>query len=1182
MDNDFDIDNGTVGFLNPGSLIVVTASPNGGVATARTIVGPSSTFGVFDYVPGENYFGADTFEYQVCDSGVPALCARSTVRLFITSVNDPPVAISQLVVTDEEVAIDIVVTGTDVEGDAFTLEIAPNGLPTMGTLVLAADFATSGKATYTPFDNVFGEDAFFVLAREVGDPTQVSLSEGEIKITISSKNDGPTTKSQTATVEEDSSVTIDLEATDVDSDNLLFYIQTLPLHGTVTFPDGTTTSEELSEDNLFIVSVLYTPDADYFGTDSFEFRANDFVVDSSASSLVTITVTPVPDRPDVADQSLTVLEGEELPITLFGFDSDSTSLAFSIFKPPSVGVVKLPISAGGVTSYTPNDGVFGVTDEFTYQISALESDGSTLLSLTPGRIQVVILFNNVPVAANSNVETNEDTSVTFLLDGGDIDGPRPAMYNITKFPNDGSTVATSGSRGKELTFTPDENYFGSQTLRFFVSDGLKESQVQKVTINVLSVDDRPVGESVTFNITAGTTVELSLVAADADNDDISCELIDGSNNVTSLSLPHGDVTILGYDDATETCQFRFKAVNSVATAGTDRFQYRVVNELGKSSILYTVVIGVDNNRAPVANDQFISLLEDTPITFILDVSDPDMLDVLTFKITKELDNKDSTITPKNIPSSQELTYTPAANWFGTDTIRYTVSDGIHTVGPIRVRFTVTDVKDAAVAVSFQVNVVQGVKATFRLDGGGDGFDDVVFSIDEGPKHTSAFNLIDPATGKVTFTAEESYIGTDSFTFTLSDETKRRSVSASSSAKVTVNVLTSGCGNLVVEPQNGEECDDTSPTCVDCQIIIPNPPAGPDEPEPESDKINCDGLTTAQCLGTIVNNTGECGQSCLDDIKDISQGNLTNEEIDDIIEIVDEVIDNIDKGDQTDQDVGDVIDIIDNVKESVLNNLKCGESTTISSDNVEIQASKFNKTDAEGEDVNFDTDGSSFSVDGDDLAGSTKGNCISQASSEIKDFDYECTKGCACDERVANVHSLTFYDETTGKELEFSSGVTFTIQLSDEFKKRKKEEEEDSCADKDDELKPECQFYDRSTGCFSSEGCKLISFNNDEAECKCTHLTDFTVVFGAAGNGQCDSAGASFEADWIFIASVTCFGVAVLIVIIIVVTYHYGKLHIQEKKLEELRHKMMSGQNDTIKVNYPKGYSGSSGGMDYSG
>ena len=69
----------------------------------------------------------------------------------------------------------------------------------------------------------------------------------------------------------------------------------------------------------------YTPDLDYFGTDSFSYRLSDGPLDSNLAT-VSLTVTPVNDAPVAADVAVTTAEDTPLVIALdaYGSDVDAT------------------------------------------------------------------------------------------------------------------------------------------------------------------------------------------------------------------------------------------------------------------------------------------------------------------------------------------------------------------------------------------------------------------------------------------------------------------------------------------------------------------------------------------------------------------------------------------------------------------------------------------------------------------------------------------------------------------------------------------------------------------------------------------------------------------------------------------------------------------------------------------
>jgi subtilisin-like proprotein convertase family protein len=99
-----------------------------------------------------------------------------------------------------------------------------------------------------------------------------------------------------------------------------------------------------------------------------------------------------------------------------------------------------------------------------------------------------------------------------------------------------------------------------------------------------------------------------------------------------------------------------------------------------------------NNRAPMAVDDSLTTAEDTPTNIAVLSNDTDVdgdaLSVSAFAATSA---QGGTVS-KNADGT--LRYTPAANFNGTDSFTYTVSDGIGGTATATVNFTVTSVNDA--------------------------------------------------------------------------------------------------------------------------------------------------------------------------------------------------------------------------------------------------------------------------------------------------------------------------------------------------------------------------------------------------------------------------------------------------------------------------------------------------------
>ena len=110
----------------------------------------------------------------------------------------------------------------------------------------------------------------------------------------------PVAQAQTLSTVEETPIGITLTASDEDNDPLTYAIVSQPAHGTLggTPPD-----------------LAYTPAADYFGADSFTFKANDGSLDSAISTIA-INVVNVNDGPQAVGQQISTAEDTPVAMTL--------------------------------------------------------------------------------------------------------------------------------------------------------------------------------------------------------------------------------------------------------------------------------------------------------------------------------------------------------------------------------------------------------------------------------------------------------------------------------------------------------------------------------------------------------------------------------------------------------------------------------------------------------------------------------------------------------------------------------------------------------------------------------------------------------------------------------------------------------------------------------------------------
>jgi hypothetical protein len=140
--------------------------------------------------------------------------------------------------------------------------------PAHGTVSIAGNVAT-----YSPDADYAGPDSFTFRAADGPAAAAWSYSNtATVSVVVGDANDPPTATDQSITTDEDAPIAVLLEGTDPDGDALTFTVHGGPAHGTLT-------------GNAH--ALTYSPDADFFGDDSFTFQADD------GRSLMVLSVDPV-------------------------------------------------------------------------------------------------------------------------------------------------------------------------------------------------------------------------------------------------------------------------------------------------------------------------------------------------------------------------------------------------------------------------------------------------------------------------------------------------------------------------------------------------------------------------------------------------------------------------------------------------------------------------------------------------------------------------------------------------------------------------------------------------------------------------------------------------------------------------------------------------------------------------
>jgi len=338
-----------------------------------------------------------------------------------------------------------------------------------------------------------------------------------------------------------------LPATDPDSDPLSFaLVPPGALHGTVIVD---TTG-----------GFSYQPDANYFGSDSFMYSVSDSL--ASATAKVDVTVNPVNDPPIPQNINKTIGESSTYTDTLTATDVDTpvAQLTYAVQQSPQHG--NLQLNSNGNFTYTPTANYLG-SDSFGFSVS---DNGVPNLS-NSGTVSITIIsLNDPPVVLNQSFATNEDTVLSDNLIASDSQTPTAQLvFQLTGALQVSKGVLNLSSDGS-FSYTPNSNVYGVDKFEFEVVDNGSPAKSSKATatINIASINDKPVALAGNLKVLQNVKSTASLLATDVENNKLSYEIVDSpSKGKISLTSDSGSYEYLPNTDATGADSFTFRVFDGI-------------------------------------------------------------------------------------------------------------------------------------------------------------------------------------------------------------------------------------------------------------------------------------------------------------------------------------------------------------------------------------------------------------------------------------------------------------------------------------------------------------------------------------------------------------------------------------------------------------------------------------------
>ena len=562
--------------------------------------------------------------------------------------------------------------------------------------------ALTGVISWTPSENQIGENNVTVVVSDLLGATDSQ----SFTVTVEPTNKAPVILDETISVNEDSVFSGLLSATDIDGDSLTYTVISLPTNGQISLQGA---------------DYSYTPNQNYNGSDAFTVEVSDGVLSNTA--IVSITINPVNDQPSVVVSPVVTSEDSLVNGQIQATDIDGDSLTYSLVTQASNGQAVLN---GTAFTYLPSAN-FNGADSFTIRIS----DGVVFVDAVYS--VSVLAVNDAPVLTVLPVVVNEDSTVSASINATDSDGDS-LSYTLANSTSNGLVTIN----GSSFTYTPVANFNGSDSFTIQVSDGLSTVSGQYSVI-VNSINDAPIVNVSLVTTSEDTAVNGLIEASDVDGDTLSY-VVRLKHKVARLPLTSNTFTYTPNDNFN----------------GVDSFSVQVSDGIASVNASYSVSV-TSVNDLPVVTVEPLIVIEDTTLNYVIDATDADE-DALTFAVSQNATNGVVELEESN------LTYTPNANFSGSDSFSIIVSDSTEQVSA-QYSINVTNVNDAPIATPIILELIENSSANALLTGTDIEGANLTYRVMSSPTNGT---LTGVSPNLVYYTPNENFSGIDSFQFVAND------------------------------------------------------------------------------------------------------------------------------------------------------------------------------------------------------------------------------------------------------------------------------------------------------------------------------------------------------------------------------------------------------------------------------
>jgi hypothetical protein len=328
------------------------------------------------------------------------------------------------------------------------------------------------------------------------------------------------------------------------------------------------------------------------------------------------------------------------------FEVENQTMSYELLGASNLG--EATVTGTGIFTLVPNANVFGTE---TLIVSICDSQGACNESIVEITVNSV---NDLPYVLEQAYSTEEDITLnaTLLYMASDIE---ESELNFTTSSTTSNGILVLNSNGA-FTYTPKEDYYGTESLAYTVCDTEGGCSEGTLEIVIASVNDAPQAQStlITLSEDSATEGSFSVFTSDADNDSLTISVLQTTEHGTFITTPNNG----------------FAYAPTANFFGLDSIQFSVCDPSGvcdSATITFEVTF---LNDLPIINNEGVQIFMNTGYEGSVSSNDLELdFETLIYSVIE--DNSGGLFT---LQADGSYTYGPTTDTTGLFTVHYVACD----------------------------------------------------------------------------------------------------------------------------------------------------------------------------------------------------------------------------------------------------------------------------------------------------------------------------------------------------------------------------------------------------------------------------------------------------------------------------------------------------------------------------